>query len=193
MSYGSASPRCGRNEMTYRIEYQDLATSEYCWRCCEGIYSRSDETQRAIHDLIALLGAGADVPTECGRSRRLHRPPMRIWCAWLSASAAKAWSSPSGPARMDRRLSFLRRMGLPRRCRGARLGEAGSSTDLSRRWCGSSLRGIRRPWRRRAAAVEAQERAAVQERVSRSTGSWTRSAPPRRQSMRRSRAGFAAA
>ena len=41
----------------YRIEYQDLATSGYCWNCGEESYPSSHEAQRAIHDLLALGGA----------------------------------------------------------------------------------------------------------------------------------------
>ena len=43
--------------MMYRIEYQDLATSGYCWNCGEESYPSSHEAQRAIHDLLALGGA----------------------------------------------------------------------------------------------------------------------------------------
>jgi hypothetical protein len=43
--------------MMYRIEYQDLATSGYCWNCGQESYPSSHEAQRAIHDLLARGGA----------------------------------------------------------------------------------------------------------------------------------------
>jgi hypothetical protein len=55
--YGSAPSRRRRSEMMYRIEYQDLTTSGYCWNGGEESYPSSHEAQRAIHDLLALGGA----------------------------------------------------------------------------------------------------------------------------------------
>jgi hypothetical protein len=166
--------------MMYRIEYQDLATSGYCWNCGEESYPNSHEAQRAIHDLLALGGVWSrcayrvrpiqkTAPTHAELVRFVERlgnegVEFAFWSgedgseAVLFAEDEIATAVPGGPLRrgwvVDRPIKAVVRELV-----------AGDHEAVARARAATLETQEREAVARaRAATLETQERAAVQER-----------------------------